>query len=127
MKHLQAQIERLFAQGGLEQDVEQDKEAREVFVEFRNALTAGKIRAAEKKGDRWVVNAWVKQGILLGFRLGQLTDMGDSTLSFALTGPVASAIGVQTTLRPDRQAGASQRGGANRRRVGAGERDAGGH
>jgi len=82
VKHLQAQIERLFAQGGVEQDVEQDKEAREVFVEFRNALTAGKIRAAEKKGDRWVVNAWVKQGILLGFRLGQLTDMGDSTLSF---------------------------------------------
>ena len=28
------------------------------------------------------MNAWVKQGILLGFRLGELTKMGDATLSF---------------------------------------------
>ena len=33
--------------------------------------------AAEKSGDgAWRVNSWVKQGILLGFRLGELTEMG---------------------------------------------------
>ena len=38
---------------------------------------------AEKDGKRWVVNAWVKQGILLGFRLGQLREMNDGdVLSF---------------------------------------------
>src|SRR5208282_2346586 len=49
-------------------------------------LTQGKIRAAEKvkvgtNEARWTVNAWVKQGILLGFRLGALADMS-AGLSF---------------------------------------------
>jgi 2,3,4,5-tetrahydropyridine-2,6-dicarboxylate N-succinyltransferase len=60
-----------------------DPRAREVFLQFRDALTAGQIRAAEKSGKEWVVNTWVKQGILLGFRLGVLTQMGDRAgLSF---------------------------------------------
>jgi 2,3,4,5-tetrahydropyridine-2-carboxylate N-succinyltransferase len=45
------------------------------FVEFRDALTRGEIRAAEKTNGRWTVNAWVKQGILLGFRLGEMAEM----------------------------------------------------
>src|SRR5437899_6264343 len=57
--------------------------ARRVFADFRDALTRGQIRAAEKKDGRWQVNAWVKQGILLGFRLGELEDMsGSGPLSF---------------------------------------------
>ena len=41
------------------------------------------MRAAETRDGRWQVNAWVKQGILLGFRLGELKDMSDgSALSF---------------------------------------------
>jgi 2,3,4,5-tetrahydropyridine-2,6-dicarboxylate N-succinyltransferase len=63
--------------------VESDPQARTVFLEFRQALTEGKIRAAERSGDRWSVNTWVKRGILLGFRLGELTEMSDgSVLSF---------------------------------------------
>jgi 2,3,4,5-tetrahydropyridine-2,6-dicarboxylate N-succinyltransferase len=58
-------------------------EARRTFLDFRDALTRGNIRAAEKVGSNWIVNAWVKQGILLGFRLGQLKEMSDgSGLSF---------------------------------------------
>src|ERR1700719_1496371 len=58
-------------------------EARRTFLDFRAALTRGEARAAEKDGKRWVVNAWVKQGILLGFRLGQLREMNDGdVLSF---------------------------------------------
>jgi 2,3,4,5-tetrahydropyridine-2,6-dicarboxylate N-succinyltransferase len=58
-------------------------EARRTFSEFRGALTRGEIRAAEKVSGRWIVNAWVKQGILLGFRLGELVEMSDGdVLSF---------------------------------------------
>lgn len=57
-------------------------DARATFAEFRARLTRGKIRAAEKiadekSGSRWTTNAWVKQGILLGFRLGELKEMSD--------------------------------------------------
>jgi len=55
----------------------------EVFLQFRDALTAGTIRAAEKRDGRWQANAWVKQGILLGFRIGRLIESGDpQVLSF---------------------------------------------
>src|SRR5258708_921204 len=58
-------------------------EARRTFLDFRAALTRGEVRAAEKVDGRWVVNAWVKQGILLGFRLGELQEMSDGeVLSF---------------------------------------------
>jgi 2,3,4,5-tetrahydropyridine-2-carboxylate N-succinyltransferase len=52
-------------------------EARRTFLDFRAALTCGEIRAAEKIDGHWVVNTWVKQGILLGFRLGDLKEMSD--------------------------------------------------
>ncbi len=49
---------------------------RALFAEFRAALARGEIRAAERMPDgAWCVNAWVKRGILLGFRMGALTDM----------------------------------------------------
>jgi len=52
-------------------------------LEFREQLTKGKIRAAEKIDGEWRVNVWVKQGILLGFRIGELSETGtDSGLSF---------------------------------------------
>jgi 2,3,4,5-tetrahydropyridine-2-carboxylate N-succinyltransferase len=71
MSSLKSSIERLAALA----EPEHDPEARPTFFEFRNQLTQGKIRAAEKIAGQWVVNAWVKQGILLGFRLGVLTEM----------------------------------------------------
>ncbi|MBI1739814.1 MAG: 2,3,4,5-tetrahydropyridine-2,6-dicarboxylate N-succinyltransferase [Candidatus Koribacter versatilis] len=58
-------------------------QARRIFLDFRARLTRGKIRAAEKIGGRWTVNTWVKQGILLGFRIGELKEMSDGdVLSF---------------------------------------------
>jgi 2,3,4,5-tetrahydropyridine-2-carboxylate N-succinyltransferase len=49
-----------------------------LFQTFKDALNSGALRAAEpdpsaKSG--WKVNAWVKKGILLGFRMGALVDM----------------------------------------------------
>jgi 2,3,4,5-tetrahydropyridine-2,6-dicarboxylate N-succinyltransferase len=78
MPSLQAAIERLATLG----EVERNPDARKTFLDFREQLTQGKIRAAEKVNGDWKVNAWVKQGILLGFRLGELTKMGDAAFSF---------------------------------------------
>lgn len=53
-----------------------DEADRALFAEFREALARGEIRAAEQTPDgTWCVNAWVKRGILLGFRIGALIDM----------------------------------------------------
>ena len=71
MSDLKSSIEHLSALG----EVERDPEARKTFLEFRDQLTQGKIRAAEKIDGKWKVNPWVKQGILLGFRLGVLAEM----------------------------------------------------
>src|SRR6202790_2060372 len=78
MQSLKTSIGRLAALG----EVEHNPEARPAFLEFRDALTQGKIRAAEKIDGRWVVNTWVKHGILLGFRLGELQETGWAALSF---------------------------------------------
>jgi 2,3,4,5-tetrahydropyridine-2-carboxylate N-succinyltransferase len=56
-----------------------DTSDRERFTEFRSALTRGEIRAAEKDPEgNWKVNSWVKQGILIGFRMGELVDMSEA-------------------------------------------------
>ena len=62
-------------QSAIEQFDPASLNAHETFIQFRNALTRGEIRAAEKVNGRWTVNAWVKQGILLGFRLGEIAQM----------------------------------------------------
>ena len=81
MHPLQTEIERLYAAGPLSgKDAER---ARETFATFRQALTRGEVRAAERSMGEWRVNTWVKQGILLGFRLGELQEMsGAGPLSF---------------------------------------------
>jgi 2,3,4,5-tetrahydropyridine-2,6-dicarboxylate N-succinyltransferase len=53
-------------------------EAREAFFELQAALGQGRVRAAEPDptaSSGWRVNAWVKQGILLGFRFGDVVDI----------------------------------------------------
>src|SRR5271156_2895970 len=49
-----------------------------LFQQFKDALNAGEIRAAEPDPARasgWRVNPWVKKGILLGFRMGKIVEM----------------------------------------------------
>ena len=75
MHPLQSDIERLFSLGA---DARKDARSLELFLEFREALTRGDIRAAEKIDGRWKANTWVKQGILLGFRLGEMIEMGSA-------------------------------------------------
>jgi 2,3,4,5-tetrahydropyridine-2-carboxylate N-succinyltransferase len=71
---LASEISALF-EAGAAADREQ---AREVFGRLRAALSAGTARAAEPEASApsgWRVNTWVKQGILLGFRFGDVVDM----------------------------------------------------
>ena len=54
------------------------EEHHRLFAEFKAALNAGTARAAEPDAASptgWRVNAWVKKGILVGFRLGDIADM----------------------------------------------------
>jgi len=80
MGNLRAEIEKFYAAGTL--SAADTVQARRAFLELREALTRGEVRAAEKQNGRWQVNPWVKQGILLGFRLGELTEMNAGELSF---------------------------------------------
>src|ERR1700733_10044042 len=55
-----------------------NSDALSAFHALRHALESGTIRSAEPDASQptgWRVNAWVKRGILLGFRLGHLEDM----------------------------------------------------
>jgi 2,3,4,5-tetrahydropyridine-2-carboxylate N-succinyltransferase len=66
-----------------------DAEARQLFERFKALLNDGKIRAAnpDDSGEGWTVNQWVKQGILVGMKLGVLHENhvelgGSGRLSF---------------------------------------------
>jgi 2,3,4,5-tetrahydropyridine-2,6-dicarboxylate N-succinyltransferase len=74
---LQEKIEQLLAKSDF------DALDRIIFEEFKAALRSGEIRAAEKDPDgNWQTNAWVKQGILLGFKMGKMVNMSFSGESF---------------------------------------------
>jgi 2,3,4,5-tetrahydropyridine-2-carboxylate N-succinyltransferase len=54
------------------------EEHRRTFEAFKGALNCGEVRAAEPDAASktgWRINAWVKKGILLGFRMGKVVDM----------------------------------------------------
>ena len=71
---LAAEVEALSAAGP-----DTDRQAaREAFARLRAQLSAGEVRAAEPDPSApagWRVNTWVKQGILLGFKFGDIADM----------------------------------------------------
>ena len=71
---LQPEIERLFDHP----PSQYTEEHRRTFESFKSALNRGEVRAAEPDAaskNGWRINAWVKKGILLGFRMGKVVDM----------------------------------------------------
>jgi len=57
-------------------------EDRQLFEFFREQLNRGNVRAAEPdaaEATGWRVNAWVKKGILLGFRMGGIVEVPSGT------------------------------------------------
>jgi 2,3,4,5-tetrahydropyridine-2-carboxylate N-succinyltransferase len=84
LAELEQEIEALFATGS---DALDKSRALAAFHELRDALERGDLRAAEpdpSAASGWTVNAWVKRGILLGFRIGSLAvpAEGSGALSF---------------------------------------------
>ena len=81
-EQLHEQIERHFAAGPAAVG---DQAAMDAFLRLRTQLETGALRAAEPDASAptgWRVNAWVKRGILLGFRLGALQELPAGGLSF---------------------------------------------
>ncbi len=79
---LQLEIERHFAEGPA---AVHDPAAMNAFLSLRAGLESGELRAASPNPASptgWSVNAWVKQGILLGFRLGTLKELPAAAPSF---------------------------------------------
>ncbi|HEV3140435.1 MAG TPA: 2,3,4,5-tetrahydropyridine-2,6-dicarboxylate N-succinyltransferase [Vicinamibacterales bacterium] len=71
---LRDEIEKLVAAGA---SADRDA-ARDAFARLRAALSSGEVRSAEPDHacyGGWRVNTWVKQGILLGFRVGDIVEM----------------------------------------------------
>src|SRR5258708_11265785 len=71
---LPSRVERLFD----EAPAHCEEEHQRLFRDFKAALNRGEIRAAEPDASAksgWRANAWVKKGILLGFRMGAIADM----------------------------------------------------
>jgi len=71
---LQIDIERLYD----EKPPYYTDEHFRLFAEFKAALNEGRVRAAEPDASAatgWRVNAWVKKGVLLGFRMGGIVDL----------------------------------------------------
>lgn len=58
------------------------RKARTAFRHFLGLLEVGAIRAAAPVDGKWVVDARVKKGILFGFKLGRLVELGDAALPF---------------------------------------------
>ncbi len=79
LRELQDTIQRLFAAGA---EAKQSLEAREAFERLCDALETGAVRAAQPGGGGWQTNGWIKEGILLGFRIGELEEFSDGALSF---------------------------------------------
>lgn len=82
LSELEQSIDRHFAAGAA---ASSDPAALESFLALRDALERGELRSASPdtaSPTGWRVNAWVKQGILLGFRLGALEDHQGSGFSF---------------------------------------------
>ena len=75
MPDLADEITSLFEQGA----AASKPQARDAFTRLRGELSAGRVRSAEPDPSSptgWRVNAWVKQGILLGLRWGDIVDVG---------------------------------------------------
>ncbi len=113
MAKLEARVEEWFATGA---EATGNHDAMAAFLELREGLERGELRAAEPDASLplgWRVNAWVKRGILLGFRLGSMTAMGSAKgLSFVDKGTYPArrfAVGDGVRVVPG---GSSVRSGA---------------
>jgi len=58
------------------------EEAARYGTDLLDSLNKGEVRCAEKIDGKWIVNEWVKEGILFIFRNSSITDMSGGGFSF---------------------------------------------
>jgi 2,3,4,5-tetrahydropyridine-2-carboxylate N-succinyltransferase len=82
LEELEARIEELAAAPDLEKV---KRQASKAVKELLDALEQGQVRSAyrDQSTGEWKANAWVKRGILLGFRASDLADMSLHVGSFS--------------------------------------------
>jgi 2,3,4,5-tetrahydropyridine-2,6-dicarboxylate N-succinyltransferase len=97
LKRLRSAIERLSAQDS----VASEGDFRAAIRELLEALTTGRVRAAERGPDGWVAVGWVKRGILLAFRVGQNREVPGTPASFfdKDTLPLRPTRGLEENIR----------------------------
>ena len=76
---LREKVERYSALKSQGKLLEERTGALETFNEVMDMLEEGYLRTASKTNGSWHVNRWVKEGIMLGFPLGNITVYNGST------------------------------------------------
>ncbi len=76
-------------------------EARAAVATLMDALTRGTVRSAQRVGDEWQAVEWVKSGILLAFRLGEVRKFSGASAPFfdKDTLPLRDTRGVEENIR----------------------------
>ena len=83
-------------------DLEGDAvEARAAVKVLVDALSGGRVRAARREGGVWRAVEWVKSGILLAFRVGEVCEFpgGPSSFFDKNTLPLRDTRGVEENIR----------------------------
>jgi len=63
-------------------NIPKDVNIIDTLKHFLEGLNKGKIRAAEKINNKWIINIWVKKGILLLFRYGKLMEINNGCFNY---------------------------------------------
>ena len=77
-------MKEIIEQAWNERKLLQEKESIEAIKELIAFLDEGKIRVAEETPDGWVVNQWIKKGIILYFLIQELRTIEVGPLSFTI-------------------------------------------
>jgi 2,3,4,5-tetrahydropyridine-2-carboxylate N-succinyltransferase len=76
-----ASLEQRIGRAVSDSSAEKSEDARHAVDELLDLLERGELRSATRGDDgTWRAVTWVKQGILLGFRIGKLIDMSPAAL-----------------------------------------------
>ncbi|MEP6783410.1 MAG: 2,3,4,5-tetrahydropyridine-2,6-dicarboxylate N-succinyltransferase [Acidobacteriota bacterium] len=108
---LKSTIESLASQGAAANRAQ----ARAAYNELKAALEAGTVRSAEPDAASptgWRVNTWVKQGILMGFRFGDLADQSAGLPFYDKDTQSVQQFGLERNIRVV-PGGSAIRGGAH--------------
>jgi 2,3,4,5-tetrahydropyridine-2-carboxylate N-succinyltransferase len=92
---LQSDVERLWRrhEAGDVDAASASAGALDTLEAFLDALEAGEVRAAERDGEGWTANDWVKRGILLNFALHETTTHEHGGVTYNDVLPLADTSG----------------------------------